>query len=76
MTEKPLKPCPFCGSDVDFNYNIELLPDGVLCRNCRSLTRFMRIKPLQKGEVMGDVMKRIADRWNQRIPEKFGKEPK
>lgn len=64
MTE--LKPCPFCGNEVQYNINIEMEPDGVYCRNCKAIIRFTRVKPIQKGETFGGVYKRIAERWNQR----------
>lgn len=65
MTE--LKPCPFCGNDVQYNINMEMEPDGVWCKTCKMLVRFTRVKPIQKGENFGDVYKRIAERWNRRV---------
>lgn len=65
MIEK-LKPCPFCGEDVQYNINMEMEPDGIYCKTCKALIRFIRVKPIQKGENFGDVYKRIAERWNRR----------
>lgn len=61
-----LRPCPFCGGKVHYNYNINLEPDGVTCAHCMMIVRFARVKPIQKGESYGDVQKRIADCWNKR----------
>ena len=61
-----LKPCPFCGQKVDYNYDLGLMPIGVYCKNCRIVVRFMGMKKSGKGEVFGDAMKRIAERWNRR----------
>ena len=61
-----LKPCPFCGENVQYNINMEMEPDGVYCRHCKMLVRFIHVKPIQKGENFGDVYKRIAVCWNTR----------
>lgn len=66
MTE--LKPCPFCGGKVDFNYNIELEPDGIICNNCKTVLRFMRVRH-KKNDPYGVVMDRMAEIWNRRINE-------
>ena len=60
-----LKPCPFCGRKVDYNYNIDLELDGVHCMACHMIIRFSRVKarPSDKYEV---VMEQIAERWNRR----------
>lgn len=60
-----LKPCPFCGSEVWFNHNMELEPDGIHCQQCGFVIRWLgvRAKPGEKFEV---VMKKIAEKWNRR----------
>jgi hypothetical protein len=64
-----LKPCPFCGKDVRYNYDLNFEPFGVMCNHCKMVVRFMRVKQIQRGETFGDVQKRIADCWNRRAGE-------
>lgn len=66
MKRDELKPCPLCGGKVDFNYNIELEPDGIFCRQCRTLTRFMGKPALKRHEPFGVAMDWIKERWNRR----------
>ena len=61
-----LKPCPLCGGKVDFSYNIEMEPDGIICRQCKTVTRFLGMPTLRKHEPFGVAMDRIAERWNRR----------
>lgn len=63
MTE--LKPCPFCGYKVQYNYNADFEPAGIVCMNCHTMTKFMRIevKPSEKFEI---AMDKMADTWNRR----------
>lgn len=68
-----LKTCPFCGNDVQYDINMEMEPDGVYCKTCKMLVRFIRIKPIQKSENFGDVQKRIAERWNRRASDNNGR---
>lgn len=67
-----LKPCPFCGKDVQYNISMEMEPIGVYCKTCHAVIRFTRVKPIQKGENFGDVYKRIAERWNRRAGDSNG----
>lgn len=60
-----LKPCPFCGKEVRFNHNAELVPDGIYCPNCHMLVRFTRIR-VSNSERIGVTMDKIADQWNRR----------
>lgn len=64
MTE--LKPCPFCGGKVDFNYNGSFEPDGIRCLKCRVILRFMRVR-MQKNETFGECQSRMAEVWNRRV---------
>ena len=64
---RELKPCPFCGEEVQYNINMEMEPDGIWCKNCKALIRYTRVKPIKKGENFGDVQTRIAKRWNMRV---------
>lgn len=69
MYEKlKLKPCPFCGSVVCFNYNGELEPDGIRCEKCKMLVRYHRIK-VKPGERFSVCMEKLAEAWNRRTPE-------
>lgn len=61
-----LKPCPFCGSPAEFNYDIDLEPSGIRCMNCHILVRFMRMERLKKNEPFEKNMKYMADIWNRR----------
>ena len=60
-----LKPCPFCGNEVDFNYNLGLEPDGITCRRCFMIVRFSRIR-VKNGEKFEVAMNKMADAWNRR----------
>lgn len=58
-----LKPCPFCGSEVTFNYNGELVPYGIKCTKCGYLLTYMKAK---KRRTFEDIVKQTAERWNRR----------
>lgn len=60
-----LKECPFCGKPVQFNYNLELTPDGVVCMNCHMIAKYTRIK-CKNTDPFEVPMKQIAERWNRR----------
>ena len=60
-----LKPCPFCGGKVGYNYNIELKPDGIHCLNCKMIVRFSGIK-MNPKETYGELQARFAEKWNRR----------
>lgn len=64
MTE--LKPCPFCGGKVEFNFNIELEPDGVRCARCKYILRYPSIRVKKSTEPFSVVMDKMADKWNTR----------
>lgn len=60
-----LRPCPFCGEKVSYNFNTDFEPDGIVCANCHIIVRFMRIKVI--GDMkFEDVMNRMAEIWNRR----------
>lgn len=61
-----LKTCPFCGSAVDYAYNLELEPYGIHCSRCHAVVRFTRVRPIQKNEIFERVMSDIAAKWNRR----------
>ena len=58
-----LKPCPFCGGNVRYWYDIEGNPRGVICSRCRI---FVNVSGIKRGKTFGDEMKQIAERWNRR----------
>ena len=60
-----LKPCPFCGGKVNYTHNMELIPDGIACMHCWTVTRFIRIRP-KKRETFGETMKKMSEIWNRR----------
>lgn len=68
QAEPKLKPCPFCGSVVHFNYNGELEPDGIRCEKCKMLVRYYRIK-VNPGEKFSVCMEKLTEAWNLRTPE-------
>ena len=65
MTDIRLEPCPFCGRSVQYNFNIDLVPDGIRCDQCHYIVRFTRIKlrPHDRCEV---PMKAMMEIWNRR----------
>ena len=66
MSNIKLKPCPFCGNPVWFNYNMDLEPDGVKCQACGYLLRYFGIR-VKAGEKYEIAMKKIAEAWNRRL---------
>lgn len=61
-----LKPCPFCGEKVSYNFNADFEPDGIVCANCHIIVRFMRIK-VKNNEKFEIAMDRMAWIWNERV---------
>lgn len=61
-----LKPCPFCGSAVNYNFDMEFEPIGVFCPKCHASVRFTRIRPMVKNRTAGNVMDDITEAWNRR----------
>ena len=61
-----LKPCPFCGGKVDFNYNVELEPNGIHCIRCHMHAVFYRVKPARPREIYERVLNDYAEAWNRR----------
>ena len=60
-----LKPCPFCGNAVNYNFDMALEPIGVFCPKCHAVVRFTKIKPMGK-RTAGNVMDDIAEAWDRR----------
>ena len=60
-----LKPCPFCGSPVRFSYDMELIPDGIICHKCRYVLRFWDIHGKSTTR-FAELMEPMAERWNKR----------
>lgn len=59
-----LKPCPFCGGDVNFTMDAELWPNGIRCPQCGVFARW-NIKE-SKNDTAGKIYEELAKRWNQR----------
>ncbi len=66
MKVNKLDPCPFCGGDVRFNYNLDLEPDGIACMKCSYILRFTRISHKGK-DAFGVTMQRLTEAWNRRV---------
>lgn len=60
-----LKPCPFCGNNVDYAYNMELEPYGVHCPRCHMVVRYTRVKQIGRTD-FGSIMAQISTYWNRR----------
>lgn len=63
-----LLPCPHCGHDVSFKYDLEYAIRGIYCGCCHSLTMYTNIEVRPK-DTMGETAERYADRWNRRFKE-------
>ena len=63
--ETELKSCPHCGMDVQYTYNIDLEPDGIMCPKCHTVMRFIRIS-VKPGEQFIIAMSKMAEIWNRR----------
>ncbi len=63
MTE--LKPCPFCGKKVRFNYNMGFEMDGIWCSTCHMMVKYPRIH-MKPKETFGEYEARMAEVWNRR----------
>lgn len=60
-----LKPCPFCGGPVRYNYNLDLDPDGIACHNCHIVVRFPRVH-VREHDKYGAALVAMAEAWNRR----------
>ena len=56
-----LRPCPFCGGNVSYNFNADFEPDGIVCANCHIIVRFMRIKVSDVESVLSKLAKKEAE---------------
>jgi hypothetical protein len=68
MNDIKLKPCPFCGGEVEIETTLRAYSCrdwyGIVCRNTKNLggTCALQIAPQASPEV-------AAKRWNMRVPE-------
>ena len=63
---KELWDCPFCGGEVRYQIDIEMIPTGVICNQCRAVVRFLGMKPLRPTDKMERRTSWIRERWNRR----------
>ena len=61
-----LKPCPFCGGKVSYQYDGAFEISGIRCSQCKSLTKFYRIPVPKKTDTFGKTMDLWAREWNRR----------
>lgn len=64
-----LKPCPFCGGKVDYQYDGNFELSGIHCLQCHSMTKFYRIPKPKPSETYGETLDRWAEHWNRREDE-------
>lgn len=64
--KEDLKPCPFCGAEVKIIHNMELLPYGVYCHQCKMIVQWNRLREWGKNETVGEHQAKIAEAWNRR----------
>ena len=60
-----LKPCPFCGHDVRFAYDVYMMPNGIWCDNCHMVARWARIRANDE-DTAGVLMDQYSEAWNKR----------
>ena len=65
-TDADLKPCPFCGGRVRWNFNIEFGINSIMCPGCKAMVQW-RI-PEREKDSMGEIMGRWMEKWNRRVP--------
>lgn len=61
-----LKPCPFCGGEAEYNYNMELIPDGIRCMKCKYILRYLGMPKATGATPFEKIMEPMAERWNRR----------
>jgi len=61
-----LKPCPFCGGHVDYEYNLDLEPWGVGCRSCKYVVKYYGIPKTKRAVTFGEIQNVMAEKWNRR----------
>ena len=61
-----LKPCPFCGGKADFMFNVEMVPHGVWCKQCKIAVKFMRVRAPKPHKPFSIIMGQMAEQWNRR----------
>ena len=63
-----LKPCPFCGGKAEYMYDINLIPSGIRCPQCKTYVSYpLAIRRPDLNEPFEGVMGRMAERWNRRV---------
>lgn len=65
MTENDLKPCPFCGNNVRFVFDLYGMPNGIWCISCHMKVIYSDLKT-NANTTAGGLMEQLADHWNKR----------
>ena len=59
-----LRPCPFCGNNVQWNHNLDWEITGIYCVRCKAMVKFpVKVK---RTDTYGDTMNKWAEFWNRR----------
>lgn len=64
---KELWDCPFCGGEVQYQADLDLVPIGVVCKQCRAVVRFLGMRQLRPHDKMERRTEWIRERWNRRV---------
>lgn len=65
MSEKDLKPCPFCGQSVRFVYDIDGMPNGIWCLSCHMKVIYSDLVT-NAHTTAGGLMEQLLNHWNKR----------
>lgn len=57
--------CPHCGGEVQLSFDLELVPDGVICRKCKMIVHYYGLK-YKDDDTYVEMINRISEKWNKR----------